>query len=336
MARKGRSSSSRCCRKTTRALFRPLPLAFISALTLACAGLLRQHVRLGWDILRLGALFRSTTTSTTSTVTTTASTTTTTPFKGLPWTETMAALAMPAGARNFRFGRCALVGSARSLVNSSLGKEIDSYDTVIRVNRLPSEKFFEDFGRKTDVYVAGTTFSNGGAYSRSAAHYQLLGNNVRECDGRCPFWLVLYSYNNRIKDKQWEKMGKSWNDTGMPVLVQRNESGLAARCTVPVPKNSVGPTAGYDAFWSFLPVCNELRLYGFTGPKVTADRHYIGHNLDAEHEAYRKLGIREGVFEERPDCTVETFPGRKTGERLWRWLRQDLTSFAYEHMVVVK
>ena len=37
--------------------------------------------------------------------------------------------------------RCALVGASSNLLGRGLGQEIDGHDTVIRVNRLPSEEY---------------------------------------------------------------------------------------------------------------------------------------------------------------------------------------------------
>ena len=51
------------------------------------------------------------------------------------------------------FGDCALVGASGSLVNSSLGGRIDSFTSVIRVNRAPTKKWERDVGRRTSVRV---------------------------------------------------------------------------------------------------------------------------------------------------------------------------------------
>merc|ERR1719158_1833304 len=47
--------------------------------------------------------------------------------------------------------RCAIVGNSPSMHKGGHGTEIDAHDTIIRIGKLPTTSFFEDFWRKTDV-----------------------------------------------------------------------------------------------------------------------------------------------------------------------------------------
>eukprot|EP00971_Amphidinium_carterae_P063835 1263638-Amphidinium_carterae.1 len=54
-----------------------------------------------------------------------------------------------------RLGRCAVVGSGNAMLGSGYGEEVDAHDTVVRVNRLPTESFFGDFGQRTSILFGG-------------------------------------------------------------------------------------------------------------------------------------------------------------------------------------
>ena len=48
--------------------------------------------------------------------------------------------------------RVVLVGPSPHLINKGMGKFIDSFDTVVRVNELGvSQKYFCDYGSRTDI-----------------------------------------------------------------------------------------------------------------------------------------------------------------------------------------
>eukprot|EP00118_Oscarella_pearsei_P014641 m.126566 g.126566 ORF g.126566 m.126566 type:complete len:388 (+) comp37906_c0_seq4:552-1715(+) len=50
-----------------------------------------------------------------------------------------------------RFGSCAVVSSAPSLLKYQMGNEIDSHDAVIRINLAPTKEFEKHVGKKTTI-----------------------------------------------------------------------------------------------------------------------------------------------------------------------------------------
>ena len=54
---------------------------------------------------------------------------------------------------NFDNKEIALVGNATALLNKKYGIIIDSYETIVRFNRLPLEEYYINVGRRTDLFV---------------------------------------------------------------------------------------------------------------------------------------------------------------------------------------
>merc|ERR1711920_714104 len=100
---------------------------------------------------------------------------------------------------NTTFGSCALVGASSNLLSQRLGAEIDRHDTVIRINRMPTEKYFADFGQRTDVY-----FCHNKNVEKSGFSVQFMDGEWRQC-GSVPNRTVCGSAGHFV----WLNL---WND----------------------------------------------------------------------------------------------------------------------------
>ncbi|KAL4656966.1 beta-galactoside alpha-2,6-sialyltransferase 2-like [Arapaima gigas] len=77
------------------------------------------------------------------------------PFSRLGWDRLV-----PPRALNHlyssQFRTCAVVTSAGAILNSSLGKEIDSHEAVLRFNSAPTEGYEKDVGSKTTMRIVNS------------------------------------------------------------------------------------------------------------------------------------------------------------------------------------
>lgn len=195
------------------------------------------------------------------------------------------------------WNRCALVGGALELNGTGLGPEIDAHDTVIRVNRVPSVKFFDDFGNRTDVLFAGPRAEGRAMFNMLGQYVKIMGGGYTLCEFSsvdCPFKaLILKGVDWPLYRKRWDAMypleSPGWRPkrTKWPLGHQMDEVNALAYDLL----GGSRPTNGFHAFLTSILLCNSLDVYGFSGVG-TADGHRMAtqHNLDREHDLLRQLG----------------------------------------------
>eukprot|EP00746_Dinoflagellata_sp_MGD_P154537 gnl/MRDRNA2_/MRDRNA2_84870_c2_seq1.p1 gnl/MRDRNA2_/MRDRNA2_84870_c2~~gnl/MRDRNA2_/MRDRNA2_84870_c2_seq1.p1 ORF type:complete len:365 (+),score=40.38 gnl/MRDRNA2_/MRDRNA2_84870_c2_seq1:342-1436(+) len=194
--------------------------------------------------------------------------------------------------------RCALVGSSNYLVGRRLGREIDDHDIVIRVNRLPTPTFIEDFGNKTDVYFSEVT------RFRSCAGFM---DNFLSFSGKQSPRTDWCNFTGK-QPCRYKVFILKGSDFRMPEVFPGDEPGCKLVCSAPdlvcgeqateifqvvtwLPRLKQIPTSGLQAFFTFAPICSSMRLYGFGG-EGTADHHFSNtktHNYDLEHEILHRI-----------------------------------------------
>lgn len=218
------------------------------------------------------------------------------------------------GSEPEEFPDCALVSSADNLRGRALGADIDAHSIVIRINRLPTEAFREDFGNRTDILWANH-------WEADTGHVTLLGPPKadckhelshpkcfasRDCHGGgegCPTMAVV---------SERQSIHKRWRHAPVPTFTMIPK---VMKAVMSLKYCYARPSAGFWAFVTFLPTCRKMTLYGFSGTG-TADGHvmFSKHSFDAEHGLYRQLARHQRL---NPDDWDTTASGEDYEARRW-------------------
>jgi len=172
--------------------------------------------------------------------------------------------------------RCAIVGNSPSLHKSGHGAEIDSHDTIIRVGKLPTTSFFEDFGRKTDVLFGDREVA------RTGMVRLMDGKNVDCKHGgeACVFSSLV------LKVPPFGQDALTFGSAPFPVGIVHQDVRFSARY---IPLVGLQPSTGFLAFLSFAPLCKNVQLYGFSGLDGAGQTVSHLQHLKREHQLMREL-----------------------------------------------
>jgi len=218
-------------------------------------------------------------------------------------TEVLTARASPAS-----YDRCALVGSSVDMHGRGLGREIDSHDTVIRVNRVPTFAYARDFGRRTDVLFTAPVQEFKEQFSKEGQYYWTLGGSRQLCryaDPWCPFKSVVLKGSDSSEcglsfASRFPPTMPGWKPPAGSMLAVAHQSEALNRLAyllMQFNKYYARPTNGFHAFLTFSYMCNSLDVYGFSG-NTSVDAHEMKqvHSLPLEHRVLDMLANQSSTL----------------------------------------
>ncbi|XP_065827929.1 CMP-N-acetylneuraminate-beta-galactosamide-alpha-2,3-sialyltransferase 1-like [Oscarella lobularis] len=185
--------------------------------------------------------------------------------------------------------RCAVVGTAGNLRGAGHGKEIDSFDVVIRMNTAPTKGYENDVGTKTTHHLV---------YPESAHNYDGEGK------------LVLFPF--KVLDVEWLKsvfsthhISKTW----MRVPTRVNTDASNGMVIHPEFIHYVSKTwfegkgrwtsaGGLALVWA-LHICNEVDVFGFGRNKYGNWDHYYDKHERTGVDPFRKTHVHDADIEEK-------------------------------------
>ncbi|KAK2846987.1 hypothetical protein Q5P01_009986 [Channa striata] len=214
---------------------------------------------------------------------------------------------VPAEIENLECRTCAVIGNGFAIKNSSLGRTIDKYDVVIRLNDAPVKGYENDVGSKTTMRFF---------YPESASYDPTLHNQPSTLMVLVPFkpqdlrWLKEILYNEkRVRRGFWKPPPQIWlGDVSNirvldPHFLQQTAQRMLQIPLYPKSKQPVHPTTGMLAVFVALNYCDVVHIAGFGYPTTKNQRqpiHYYGddtmksmknsyHDLKHEAETLKKL-----------------------------------------------
>ncbi|XP_072369630.1 type 2 lactosamine alpha-2,3-sialyltransferase-like isoform X3 [Scyliorhinus torazame] len=222
---------------------------------------------------------------------------------------------LPKNLKNITCLNCVIVGNGGVLRNKTLGKKIDSYDVVMRLNSGPVIGYEDDVGNKTTFRFSypESVFSDHGQYDPNTT---LVFVPFKALDLR---WLKEVLLKQKVSMRGfWKKIPvqliykNSQIRILKPSIVQKAAFELLKLPThVPWPKPPQYPTTGIIAITMALMMCDKVHIAGFKydvyNPNSTL--HYYGsetmstmkkmvyHNITAEQMFLKKLKSSNTIFD---------------------------------------
>lgn len=172
-----------------------------------------------------------------------------------------------------------IVGNGPSLVGSSLGKKIDEFDTVVRINNFRTDGFEEDVGKKTSVWWR---------------------NDCNDIDEpKRSFENIMLSILPTTDKERADKLKEKYEDIHVVVPEHvHNHVRSCMKC-----KDQSWPSTGLIAITYFAQMYGKISICGFDG--FTGKKHYWEpdtpphtdfHEVEKEQAYVREL-VEQGLVE---------------------------------------
>ena len=207
-------------------------------------------------------------------------------------------------APDLGYGRCAVVGSGAVLRGRGLGSEIDAHDTVVHVNKIPTEALWADMGNRTDVLFntlcAVHEVDHSDLWPDDTEQWPDIGIRIGmqggdqeiECSSRGDCWgikaVIFRNYNRDScggdRSASWikEAARNSHFALGFSADFISTAAHYLQREGSPY---CCDPSTGFHAALTMAFACESVQLFGFGGDS-TIDGHHggnVGHGIEAEH-----------------------------------------------------
>jgi len=203
-----------------------------------------------------------------------------------------------------------IIGNGASLKNSGLGKKIDEFDEVIRINECKTKGWEEDAGMKFTIWA---TFNPDKRIMKFIRSYISLGYSMDTIKELVKEVHEIWYVGARADcSRPWKS--KFVTELELDNVIKRHSSPLTVR---QISRVIEYPTTGFVLIWLFTRLYDKIYLAGFDFGGITDPtlkyHHYFHetpkydkdiHNFKHEHEIVDIL-VREGKIEYlKPDTNI--------------------------------
>ncbi|QAV37662.1 m138L [Myxoma virus] len=196
--------------------------------------------------------------------------------------------------------QCIVVGNSYNLHNRSLGRIIDSYNVVFRLNDAPVRAFERDVGTKTTIRMF---------YPESAQSDSVKENDNTTLFVMVPFksadlyWLYNMLTNNARVDlsRFWKKSPRTWRARPAFVRILHPKYTYDAALRIQTTSGTLHvPTMGMVALVTALHVCQGVTITGFGYPNGGPNQfihYYNGYTMRAMQNSIHDVNAEKTIIE---------------------------------------